>query len=778
MAVMPFPRRTTFETDEAKPGGISGFDSSKITINVDDDGSVVMDIPTKDAGKAKRKPAANPNDFSRNLAEDLDANALAAIASWLIEGIEADESERSEWEDTALLVTKYLGTKLEPITGVSTEGTVCNMISTAMLEAAAKMWATSYGELLPSDGPVKTKREDSIKAAPPPIGHNGGPPIEDAEPGQEPQDQDDAAGDDLAQALEQDLNWYLTTKDRGYYQDFSKMLMNRNLIGDAFREVYRCPIKKMPISRWLMAQDVILQGDPPDVNDTTGRVTVRRKVAQSTMRRMMMAGEYLDIALVAPTGVVSKTELVIGEAQGLNPTPSLPRDNEHLVYDCICELGSGASYDLFGSLELLDQDETGEKVGYPLPYRVTMDVDSRQVLAIRRFWKEGDEDHRRIRRFIRYGLIPSFGSYHWGLIHLVGNPTLAATMLQRSGVDAGLFANFPAWAMAKSAARRSEGTIFRPMPGHAVEIPLGGSAKIGDVLMPFPYKEPSAQSMALVQKLEADIKSLAGVIELPVGEGRIGNTPVGTIMSYIESVTMVPGAVHKADHASQSEEFQLLRDLIAEEPELLWRGNTSPSRKWQVREEVLSPDISPKADPDTPSQMHRLLKVQGLISAGGQPQFQADAQGPIANNRAVWRRLVTILEGASAAEFEHAPQPQQPPPPPPDPRVQAAQINAQSKEKQGEQRLQADQLEHQQKMAEIAVASADKQADRQAAAQRELMKAGSERHKVGAGMVSDAIGHAQDEKSQSAEHQHQAATQQQEAMNAPLLAPDKGTPSQ
>jgi hypothetical protein len=65
-------------------------------------------------------------------------------------------------------------------------------------------------------------------------------------------------------------------------------------------------------------------------------------------------------------------------------------------------------------------------------------------------------------------------------------------------------------------------------------------------------------------------------LKIPVGEGRLGNTPVGTIMSYIESTTMVPGAVHKADHVSQAEEFELLRDLLAQRPQILWRDNPQP----------------------------------------------------------------------------------------------------------------------------------------------------------------------------------------------------------
>lgn len=751
--VTPLRPRTVIDGDDDTP------DTTQATITVDEDGATTLDIPSK---KPRKPLRARPktSDFDRNLAEDIDPMALASLAAWLIEGIEADEQDRSEWEETVNQARKYLGIKLtDPTEEVRADATVCQMVSTAMLEASAKLWATSYAELLPTDGPVKVSRVDTPAPSQPPGGLGM---ADDAEPGQDPQDQSDASGDDLADALEKDLNWYLTKKDKGYYPDFKKMLMSRNLIGCAFREVYRCPIKKMPISRWVMAQDLIIQGDPAELTEG-GRVTARKTVRQSTMKRMMVAGEYLDVALVTPTGQTSPTEMVIGETQGTNPTPTLPRDFEHVVYECYCELGSGSTGDLMGSLDILDLDENEDDPGFPLPYRVSIDKDSRQILAIRRNWEEDDADYKIEPRFVKYGFIPNGvgGYYDLGLMHMVGNPTQAATMLQRSGVDAALFANFPAFIQMQGPGSKPEESVIRMAPGQVKKISSASGAKISDIFMKVPYAPPSAEGMALTQKLEADVHKIAGVIEIPVGEGRIGNTPVGTIMSYIESVTQVPGAVHKDDHIAQGIEYEMLRKLIAKEPEVLWRGNKSPARKWQTREELLSPDIAPAADPNTPSQIHRLLKIQGLIMLGGLPQFgMGDAQGPIVNNREIYKRATEVLVGGDVARYAFPPQPPQAAqPPPPDPRIVAAQIKAQSVTDQGNQKMQEAALDHQGKMAEIAVQSQDKAADREAANQREAMKAGEARAKTGADMVTTAVGHAQDEKAATQQQQHETVQQ-------------------
>lgn len=757
-------------------------DDRQVRIELDDDGLKTIEIGTPDKKRTRRKPGGS--DFNRNLAEDLDDTALSTLAAYLLDGIEADEAGRKMWEETANKGAKYLGIKLtDPMTEVADDGAIFQGVSTAMLEANIKLWGTAYAELLPTGGPVKVERMDAPPVTAPDAGHNGGSTMvedQDSQPGQAPDDTADQQGDNLAEALEKDMNWYLTKGDRGYYPDFSAMLMTRDRIGIAFREVYRCPIKRMPISRWVMAQDLIIKGNPPHLDDAE-RVTARKKLSQSTMRRMMVAGEYLDVSLVAPTGAVSDTELVIGESQGIDPTSSLPRDFDHTVYECSCELGSGTNHDLYGSLEILDEDETGEAPGYPLPYRVTIDYDSRTVLAIRRNWKPGDDQHRKRRRYIKYGFIPADGFYDWGLIHLVGNPTQGATMLQRSCVDASILANFPAWAMSQGAASRMENTVLRPGPGEVIKIATTAGSKIQDEMMSWPYKEPSELSMALAAKMEGDVKSLAGVVDIPVGEGRIGNTPVGTIMSYIESVSMVPGAVHKADHISQAEEFELLRELLAEEPEILWRGNKSPAHKWQTSEELMSPDLAPKADPNTPSQIHRLLKVQGLISAGGLPQFAMDAQGPIANNREVWKYLTEVIVGGDHDRFIYPPQPPQQAPPPPDPRIEAAKIKAQSQAASDQAKLQGVQITHDAKMQELAVESQDKAADRQATDQREELKAGVAKTKVGADMATTAVGHAHDEGQAVADRAHATQTQQSDqahALTAPFLAPpepDKGS---
>lgn len=725
-------------------------------MGTDADGNTVFEVTPGNPPAPQR--GISSDRFDHNLAQDLDENAMAALASELLDGIEADLQSRKEWEDTVNYSAKYLGVKLDdPTTSVSADGTIVKAVATTMLEAAVKLWSTARAELLPVSGPVKVRTDNS----PPPQPDELAAIQEDLTG----EDQGIAGGmgaggilgggapkktprlEDLADALEKDMNHYLTVGDREYYPDYSKMLFHRAVVGNAFRKVYNDPLKRKPVSVWVRAQDLIVSNDCSHLSGA-GRVTERIRYRQATMRRLMVRGFYRDIDLVMPTGQSTDTETAIAETEGIIASPQRPADFEHLVYECYCEISSDTAD--IGDLSILDRDESGKKPGYPLPYRVSIDVDSRSVLEVRRNWKQGDEDHNPRRRYVKYGFVPGFGFYDFGLIHLLGNPTLVATMLMRSCVDNALLSNFPAFLGLKGPTTRQENTVLRPGPGEIHRMDGNGAQRIQDVIMPMPYKPPSAEAMGLGQAVDVAAKRLAGVIEIPVGEGRIGSTPVGTVMAFIEAISQVPGAVHKDDHISQQDEFALLRELLAEDPEILWRGNRNPARKWQVAEELMAPDIVPAADPNTPSQIHRLIKLWGLIDLSSQPQFAG-----IANPRAIYRAATRVLAGEHSDEFE-LPQ-QSPPPPQMDPKLQVAQVKAQADRDKASLQAQTAHEAAQAKVAEAAQKADQHVADRQSEETKAAMSWDASRMRTEGKMadshadrVHDALNQAADRASKTA----------------------------
>src|SRR6185437_3573253 len=185
--------------------------------------------------------------------------------------------------------------------------------------------------------------------------------------------------------------------------------------GTLFKKVYRCPLRERPVAECVYMPDLIVSNDATDL-DNAQRVTHRFEMARATMKRLQQEGFYLDIELTPPSGAAPEpTAQKAAEIAGVTAQRERPQDRQHRIFECYAELDLAAP----------GMAEAAGRVGRPLPYRVSIDQDSRKVLEIRRNWREGDAAFRRRRRFVKYGLIPGFGFYDYGYLHLIGNHTKA-----------------------------------------------------------------------------------------------------------------------------------------------------------------------------------------------------------------------------------------------------------------------------------------------------------------------------------------------------------------
>jgi hypothetical protein len=589
------------------------------------DGSVVI-YPNGMPKARKPRKDAGDDDFDENLADAVGEGVLASLSMRLLEGIDADIRSRADWEETAAKGAEYLGIKLEKAaTEISAEGSVSKVHNGLLLESVARSWANARAELLPAGGPVKVRDDEPTDA------EEGGDPNLGggiAGPASSPPDNATAPGitgaqgptpplaagqqppgvmgkkrtrNQLADALEKDMNHYLTVVDREYYPDTSRMLFSRALLGCQFKKVYRCPLARRPVSRWVKGTDLIISNDASHLAGA-GRVTERIPTRQAIVRRLQMSGHWRDVPLVKPTYRPSATDEAIAAVEGVKATQELPADHLHTIYECYTECDEG----------ILEEDENGEVPGFPLPYRVAIDLDSRQVLEIRRNWKKGDEQYQARRRYVKFPFMPGLGFYDYGYIHLIGNPQRALTAMERLGIDAEMFASFPGGVIGKQASTKTQTVQFRVAPGEFAVVDTGGEP-ISDVVHEWPYKGMSPGLLPLAQWVEQNARRLAGTLDIPVGEGRVGNVPVGTMMAFIEAVSRVPSAIHKDDHIAQQEEFELLKELFVEEPQALWKFAKRPTRKWQIAEEIGDQELVPSADPNVPSQAHRVMQASALV---------------------------------------------------------------------------------------------------------------------------------------------------------------------
>lgn len=554
------------------------------------DGSVMISF-------GKEKSEAKDSEFDDNLAEVVDDSELNRMADEVLRGIDEDERSRADWDDTYNRGIDLLGLKLEdPSSDVSNSGNISKVHHPLLIEAVVRYQANAGAELLPSSGPVKVRDDDP---------------------------QSDPERIAMSEAFEKDFNHYLTVVRKEYYPDTRRMFFAQGFCGNGFKKIYRCPLRKAPVSDYVAAKDLIVSNDAISLS-SAARVTHRTTMRHSILKRLQLNGHFLDCELSQPTSQPTQTDIKIGEVEGVSKQITVPADHPYTIYECYTE------YDLMG---FEHKDDEGEQTGLPVPYRITIDKDSRKILEIRRNWKEGDDDYMARQRFVKYGYVPGLGFYDYGLIHLLGQTARALTAIERQLIDAGQFSNFPG-ILLSDVGGRQETTQIRVPPGGAHTIKTGGMP-ISNVVMSLPYKEPSGVLVNIAKAIEENGRRLGGTAEVQVGEGR-ADVPVGTTIAMIEQSTKVEGAIHKQNHESQQQEFLLLKELFEEDPEALWRFARNPARKWQMAQEVADVELVPASDPNTPSHIHRVMKATGLS--------QIAATAPeLYNKRAVHSVLLTTL---------------------------------------------------------------------------------------------------------------------------------------
>ena len=588
--------------DTGEQAGGPEFDSDSGTTQIPlPDGTLQITIGTPKPAKKE-----SSGDFDENLAELLTEAELSAIAEKLLLGIEQDSNSRSTWLENMSNGISLLGLEVKNPrgaaagTGASPQEGTSVVDHPLLLEAVLRFQANAQGELLPTDGPVKVRVDG----------------------------EGNTLSSRLADALEKDMNYFLTKVAKEYYPDTDRMLLQLGFCGIAFKKAYHDPIKRRPVISSIDAKDLIISDAASDI-DTAGRVTHRIKMRPSLIKRMQLVGAYRDVHLPqigSVQQIQNPVDSKIAQVQGIAPPSySEPEDQDRDFYECYCEI------DIPGFEHQMD----GEDTGLPLPYKVTIDKESRLIVQIQRNWEEDDEFCLPRNRIVAYIFIPGLGFYGIGLLNILGNATKAVTAAWRLMIDAGMFSNFPGFLYLRQLGKQMTNN-FRVAPGtgQPIETPaIGGD--IRSMIMPLPYKDPSAVFIQLIENISTTAQRVGGTAEMQVGEGK-QDAPVGTTLAMIEQATKLMSSVHKRLHRSQAVEFGMLKELLMEDPEALWRHNKKSKVLAQlIHEAGQQPladaqqqaadrhrqmfllalnecDLIPRADPNTSSQTERYLKVVAM----------------------------------------------------------------------------------------------------------------------------------------------------------------------
>ena len=369
---------------------------TEIEIEIEDPESVA--ISTDGVEIIFEPEREQPEDHDANLAEYIDDRELSTIASDLLEDFETDQSSRKEWVDTYVDGLKLLGMKYEDRT--EPWPGACGVFYPLLSEAAVRFQAESIMETFPASGPVKTQIVGKLTKE----------------------------KEDAAERVKDDMNWRLTEQMPEYRPEHEKMLWSLSLAGSAFKKVYYDPALGRQVSMFVPAEDIVVPYGASDLRSSPRIAQIMRKT-KNEIKKLQHAGFYRDVDLGEPSGVLDDIEKRKAEEQGMSAT----MDDRYRIIEMCVDL------DLAG---FEDSDKEGP-TGIALPYIVTIDKGTSQILAIRRNWYADDPLKLKRMHYTHYIYIPGFGFYGFGLIHLVGGFAKSGTSLIRQLVDAGTLSNLP-----------------------------------------------------------------------------------------------------------------------------------------------------------------------------------------------------------------------------------------------------------------------------------------------------------------------------------------------
>ena len=546
-------------------------------------------------------------DFNANLAENMDERTLKDLAMDLIQEYKKDKTSRKEWEDAYIKGLDLLGTRYQqtsrPFKGAS------SVTHPLLAESVTQFQAQAYKELVPSDGPVRTQ---TIGLQTPQI-----------------EAQADRVKDYMKYLLMEEMEDYTT--------DMDQMLFYLPLSGSTFKKVYYDAMLQRPVSKFIPAEDLVVPYFASDLKDSE-RITHVIKMTKNEVIKKQAAGFYRDIELIESNAEPDSVQKKLNELEGVKGTGA---DYLHTVLEMHVDL----------SLDDFDEDFDDKAKKIKIPYIVTIDEGAGEVLSIYRNYKPNDVTYQRIEYFVHYKFLPGLGFYGFGLTHMIGGLSLAATQSLRQLIDAGTLKNLPAGFKSRGIRVRDDDQPIQPGEFRDVDAPGGN---IRDQFFNLPFTEPSTTLYNLLGFVVQAGQKFAGTTDSNVGNDA-QNRAVGTTMAIMERGSRVMSGVHKRCYYAMRLEFKILARICGESlPEAYPYDVYGGSREIKSADFDNRVDILPVADPNIMSMAQRVTLAQSQLQiAQSNPQMH--------NLHEAYRRVYEAL-GTKQIEAILKPAPKQPEP--------------------------------------------------------------------------------------------------------------------
>ena len=593
-------REDLVEVQEQEDIEIEGPEGNTINENIDaiedEEGNLLA---------GEEAPTAPQDNFYANLAEFLDDSQLKSLASKLLADFKDDSLARKSYIETYTKGLDLLGFKYQEVTRpfIGASGVTHPLLA----EAATQFQAQAFKELLPSDGPVRCQV----------VGAESKETIQQAN------------------RVKDYMNYQITDVMEEYTPEMDQMLFFLPLAGSTFKKVYYDPAAQRCKATFIHAEDLVVPYNASDLYEAE-RISEVQRVTKNTVAKRIASGFYRDVELPEPFFNEDRAQKKYQELEGVTPQKY---------------------QDLYNFVEMhVDLDLPGYESddGVKVPYIVTLDRDSMTIMSIYRNYKPDDPARKRIPYFVHYKFLPGLGFYGFGLIHMIGGLSKAATGALRQLLDAGTLANLPAGFKSRGLRVRDDAEPLQPGEFRDIDAPGGN---IRDQFQLLPFKEPSQTLFSLLGFCVDAGRRFAAIADLQVGDGN-QQAAVGTTVALLERGSRVMSAIHKRAYYSMKEEFRIMSRIFSEylPPEYPYNvvGGNRLIKMSDFDDRV---DVVPVADPNIFSMSQRVTLAQTELQL-------AQANPQIHNMHEAYRRM---YEALGVRNIDALLQPEPDPPVPIDP---------------------------------------------------------------------------------------------------------------
>ena len=512
--------------------------------------------------------------FYANIAEEMDDTVLTRLGGELITDYKKDKQSRSDWEKAYTSGLDLLGFKYNeearPFTGAS------SVTHPLLAESVTQFQAQAYKELLPSQGPVNTQVVGDITTE----------------------------KSEQAQRVKDFMNYMLTDKMEEYTTDFDQLLFYLPLAGSAFKKVYYDEVMGRAVAKFVPAEDLVVPYYATDIKESE-RITHVVKMSENEVLKKQVAGFYREVDILPSRSDDNDIQDKYNQLEGVDENDT---DYQFNILEMHVHL----------DIEEYLGPQTDEK-NVKIPYIVTIDEGSQEVLSIYRNYAPDDPQMNRKEYFVHYKFLPGLGFYGFGLIHMIGGLSRTATAALRQLLDAGTLSNLPAGFKSRGIRVRDDDQAFQPGEFRDVDAP-GGNIKHQFMMLPF--KEPSATLMQLLGFVVQAGQKFAGVMDMQTGEDK-QNRAVGTTLALLERGSRVMSAIHKRCYYAMRIEFRLLAGVFGTYlPPTYPYAVPGGDRMIKMLDFSPEVDVIPVADPNIFSLSQRItLASQQLQIAQSNPQL-------------------------------------------------------------------------------------------------------------------------------------------------------------